>query len=257
MRNRTRLEAIWIAVPANVAEEEEAMTKENTMRTRAEAAPVPPALEATREMYVVHPLDDVPEEKCSPEGWGPMHMGAAQRIGLMSLRGYLVLMMLLVLFKAVTLSGLFGLHALGVQTKAEGSAAMSIDVRPRGLRSCLGTARDAPKPPVRLRKVLTGWGRALVVRFGSATEPYLCGGSASPSSRDALLLLIIWRHDSVAWSKARVELANRLLSESHDLIDPWDRITVMNPWLWRSVADQLIASAVDRGVVRVEHRPGV
>jgi hypothetical protein len=57
---------------------------------------------------VVHPLDDVPEEKVSVESLGPMPMTRSVRLSLMSLRGYLILMMLLVLYHVLTLAGLFG-----------------------------------------------------------------------------------------------------------------------------------------------------
>jgi hypothetical protein len=57
---------------------------------------------------VVHPLDDVPEEKVDTESLGPMPMTPSVRISLLSLRAYLVLMMLLVLYHALDLAGLFG-----------------------------------------------------------------------------------------------------------------------------------------------------
>jgi len=59
---------------------------------------------------VIHPLDDLPEEKVNVENLGPMPMTRSVRLSLMSLRGYLVLMMLLVLYHVLTLAGLFG-HA--------------------------------------------------------------------------------------------------------------------------------------------------
>jgi hypothetical protein len=55
--------------------------------------------------YVVHPLDDEPEEKCSTEGLGRMQMSRAAKISLGALRLYLVLMIFLVLFKVLTLAG--------------------------------------------------------------------------------------------------------------------------------------------------------
>ena len=60
---------------------------------------------------VVHPLDDAPEEKVDTENLGPMAMTASVRISLLSLRAYLVLMMLLVLYHVLDLAGLFGRHA--------------------------------------------------------------------------------------------------------------------------------------------------
>jgi hypothetical protein len=45
------------------------------------------------------------------ENLGPMAMTASVRISLLSLRAYLVLMMLLVLYHVLDLAGLFGHHA--------------------------------------------------------------------------------------------------------------------------------------------------
>jgi hypothetical protein len=57
---------------------------------------------------VVHPLDDVQEQKVEIEHLGPMRMTPAVRLSLLVLRGYLVLMMLLVLYHALDLAGIFG-----------------------------------------------------------------------------------------------------------------------------------------------------
>ena len=59
---------------------------------------------------VIHPLDDLPEEKIDTESLGPMAMTASVRISLLSLRAYLVLMMLLVLYHVVVLAGWAGHH---------------------------------------------------------------------------------------------------------------------------------------------------
>jgi len=59
---------------------------------------------------VIHPLDDVPEEKVDTESLGPMAMTWSVRISLVSLRAYLVSMMLLVLYHALNLAGLLGRH---------------------------------------------------------------------------------------------------------------------------------------------------
>ena len=67
--------------------------------------------ELTNHFVVVHPLDDVPEEKVDIESLGPMEMTAGVRISLLSLRAYLVLMMLLVMYHVLHLAGLFGHHA--------------------------------------------------------------------------------------------------------------------------------------------------
>jgi hypothetical protein len=60
---------------------------------------------------VIHPLDDVREEKVDTENLGPMAMTASVRISLLSLRAYLVLMMILVFYHVLDLAGLFGHHA--------------------------------------------------------------------------------------------------------------------------------------------------
>ena len=66
--------------------------------------------ELANRFVVIHPLDDVPEEKVDTEGLGPMAMTASVRISLVSLRAYLVLMMLLVFYHVLDLAGLFGHH---------------------------------------------------------------------------------------------------------------------------------------------------
>ena len=60
--------------------------------------------------YVVHPLDDMPEEKCNAERLGPMPMTRSVKWSLFALRGYLILMGLLVGYHALDLAGLFGHH---------------------------------------------------------------------------------------------------------------------------------------------------
>ena len=59
---------------------------------------------------VVHPLDDVREEKVNTENLAPMAMTASVRISLLSLRAYLLLMMLLVFYHVLDLAGLFTRH---------------------------------------------------------------------------------------------------------------------------------------------------
>lgn len=66
--------------------------------------------ELTRHFVVVHPLDDLPEEKVDTESLGPMAMTTSVRISLLSLRAYLVLMILLVFYRVVVLAGWFGHH---------------------------------------------------------------------------------------------------------------------------------------------------
>jgi hypothetical protein len=57
---------------------------------------------------VIHPLDDLPEQKVDTAHLGPMLMTRSVRFSLMALRTYLVLMMLLVLYHVVDLAGVFG-----------------------------------------------------------------------------------------------------------------------------------------------------
>lgn len=59
---------------------------------------------------VIHPLDDVREEKCSLDGLGQMHMSRSVKLSLYTLRGYLVLMAALVGYRLVSLSGILGPH---------------------------------------------------------------------------------------------------------------------------------------------------
>jgi hypothetical protein len=65
----------------------------------------------TNHFVVVHPLDDVPEAKVDIRNLGPMAMTASVRLSLLSLRAYLVLMMLLVFYHVLVLAGLFGHRA--------------------------------------------------------------------------------------------------------------------------------------------------
>ena len=57
---------------------------------------------------VVHPLDDRPEEKVNTETLGPMPMTRSVKLSLLSLRAYLVLMILLVFYHVMQLAGLLG-----------------------------------------------------------------------------------------------------------------------------------------------------
>jgi len=70
-----------------------------------------PMNELSNHFVVVHPLDDVPEEKVDVNSLGPMPMTTSVRLSLYSLRGYLMLMMLLVLYRVLAMAGLFGHHA--------------------------------------------------------------------------------------------------------------------------------------------------
>ena len=54
---------------------------------------------------VVHPLDDVAEEKVDTEHLGPMAMTQTVRICLFALRGYLLLMVGMLGFRVLQLAG--------------------------------------------------------------------------------------------------------------------------------------------------------
>lgn len=60
---------------------------------------------------VVHPLDDVPEEKIEIATLGRMQMTTSVKLALMTLRGYLVLMILLVFYDVLELAGFLGPRA--------------------------------------------------------------------------------------------------------------------------------------------------
>jgi len=62
---------------------------------------------AENNYLVVHPLDDIEEVKVDTTHLGPMRMTPAVRISLLALRGYVVLMMLLVLYHVLDLAGFF------------------------------------------------------------------------------------------------------------------------------------------------------
>jgi len=57
---------------------------------------------------VIHPLDDVPEEKVDTESLGPMPMTSSVKWSLISLRAYPVLMIALVFYRVIALAGVFG-----------------------------------------------------------------------------------------------------------------------------------------------------
>jgi hypothetical protein len=60
---------------------------------------------------VIHPLDDAPEQKVDTSALGPMKMTTSVKISLLSLRVYLILMLLLVFYRVFCQAGFFGLHA--------------------------------------------------------------------------------------------------------------------------------------------------
>jgi hypothetical protein len=57
---------------------------------------------------VIHPLDDVVEQKVETKHPGPIRMTPAVRLSLLALRGYLMVMMLLALYHMLDLAGPFG-----------------------------------------------------------------------------------------------------------------------------------------------------
>lgn len=60
---------------------------------------------------VVHPLDDLKEQKVDTSALGAMPMTVSVKLSLMALRGYLILMVVLVLYHVVDLAGVFAKHA--------------------------------------------------------------------------------------------------------------------------------------------------
>jgi hypothetical protein len=59
---------------------------------------------------VVRPLDDAPEAKVDTASLGTMPITTGVKLSLMALRGYLVLMMLLVLYHVMASAGAFAQH---------------------------------------------------------------------------------------------------------------------------------------------------
>jgi hypothetical protein len=59
---------------------------------------------------VIHPLKDVPEQKCSSEGLGRIAMTRSVRISLGVLRAYLVVMTLMLGYHVLDLAGV--VHAI-------------------------------------------------------------------------------------------------------------------------------------------------
>ena len=57
------------------------------------------------EYRVVHPLEDVAEQKCTSEGLGKIRMTRAVRVSLGVLRGYLVVMTLMLGYHVLQLAG--------------------------------------------------------------------------------------------------------------------------------------------------------
>jgi hypothetical protein len=60
--------------------------------------------------HVIHPLNDAPEQKCSSEGLGQIAMTPTVRISLSVLRGYLIVMTLMLGYHVLDLAGV--LHSI-------------------------------------------------------------------------------------------------------------------------------------------------
>jgi hypothetical protein len=59
----------------------------------------------TEYFRVIHPLDDVAEQKCSAEGLGHIEMTPTVRISLRVLRGYPILMTVMLVYHVLDLAG--------------------------------------------------------------------------------------------------------------------------------------------------------
>jgi hypothetical protein len=66
--------------------------------------------QAANHFLVVHPLDDIPERKVDTGSLGPMPMTRSVKLSLLSLRAYLILMMLLVLYHVLGMAGLVAMQ---------------------------------------------------------------------------------------------------------------------------------------------------
>ena len=62
-------------------------------------------------LYVIHPLDDIHEQKCSAEGLGLIELTPTVRFSLGALRVYLIAMTLIILYRTLTLAHLLTHHA--------------------------------------------------------------------------------------------------------------------------------------------------
>lgn len=71
----------------------------------------PQAAEAQRHPnLVVHPLFDSPEQKLDTDRLPPMVMTRSVKLSLMALRGYLILMTLMLAYHFLDLAGILGHH---------------------------------------------------------------------------------------------------------------------------------------------------
>ena len=64
---------------------------------------------APESFRVIPPLDDAPEQKCSTEGLGHITMTPAVRVSLRVLRGYLIMMTLMLGYHVLDLAGVLHL----------------------------------------------------------------------------------------------------------------------------------------------------
>jgi len=55
--------------------------------------------------YVIHPLDDEPEEKRDPTTLGPMRLSRFEKVALYALQGYLLVMVGLAAYRVADLAG--------------------------------------------------------------------------------------------------------------------------------------------------------
>lgn len=62
------------------------------------------------DLYVIHPLDDIHEAKCTSEGLGLMELTPSVRYSLMALRVYLIAMTLIILYRTLTLAHILTHH---------------------------------------------------------------------------------------------------------------------------------------------------
>ena len=60
-------------------------------------------MEPQETLYVVHPMDDAPEQKRSADGLSPMKMTPTVKASLYVLRGYLIVVVCLTLYRIVDL----------------------------------------------------------------------------------------------------------------------------------------------------------
>ena len=70
----------------------------------------PPDAKKCRADYVVHPLDDLPERKRDPAKVGPMKMTPTVKAALIALRVYLILILLLVIWRVIEVAGGWRVH---------------------------------------------------------------------------------------------------------------------------------------------------